>query len=82
MHHPPALLKPSLMVNLSISFIVQEAKRVRTRLALGLVEMGNLEEAISVTKADRIATGEQSILDSSYKTYEVLARAGLMPELT
>ncbi len=70
------------MVNLSISFIVQEVKRVRTRLALGLVETGNLEEAISVTKADRIATGEQSILESSYKTYEIIARAGLAPELT
>ncbi len=55
---------------------------MRTRLALGLVETGNLEEAISVTKADRIATGEQSILESSYKTYEILARAGLAPELT
>ncbi len=54
---------------------------MRTRLALGLVEMGNLEEAISVTKVDRIATGKQSILDTSYKTYEILTRAGLMPEL-
>ncbi len=63
-------------------FIVQDANRMRTRLALGLVEMGNLEEAISVTKLDRITNGRQSILDTSYKTYEILARAGLMPELT
>ncbi len=68
--------------NPPFSFIVQEANRVRTRLALGLVEMRNLEEAISVTKVDRIATGKQSILDTSYKTYEILTRAGLMPELT
>ncbi len=55
---------------------------MRTRLALGLVEMGDLEKAISVTKEDRIATGKRSILDTSYKTYEVLTRAGLIPELT